>query len=154
MTESSDKTNLDEFKELIADRESKANLWADSLPALRAQSSASAAVLSELAEKTPADGQDRPTGVDLMLVAPEMEPWVLRVFEHLQEAFPDERSLKNVRIETQRLPDSTGWPPTARTIKAHLDIKDAADRPASRRVQAALAGLPACRMSVWTTASP
>lgn len=77
-----------------------------------------------------------------MLVAPEMEPWVLRVFEHLQEAFPDERSLKNVRIETQRLPDSTGWPPTARTIKAHLDIKDAADRPASRRVQAALVGLP------------
>jgi hypothetical protein len=142
MTEPSDKTPLDEFNELIADRESKVNLWADALPALRAQSSASAAVLNELAEKTPGNVQTRPGGVDLMLVAPEMAPWVRRVFAHLREAFPDERSLRNPPIEMQRLPDNSGWPQPPRTIKAHLDIKDAPDGPASRRVQAALAELP------------
>lgn len=127
------KNALDELEALVKEREAGASYWQDLLPTLRAQASASSAVLTELVQHQTGPRSRRPI-VDAILAAPD-EAWADRVIGQLKAALPE--------LLVDRGPSPQGLtsapPPVGYTIRVGLELPAASQEAAREQVLAALA---------------
>jgi hypothetical protein len=110
-----DASPLEALKDLLAKEAPSANIWRDSLPALRAQASATSVVLQRLAQ-TPVSitSAPRAAAVDVVLAAPS-KAWAEDLARRLGDVLPQ----ADVRLGRpgERLPDA---PPPGFTVRCEV----------------------------------
>lgn len=87
-SDTSEPKGLEQLRKLLAGRQTEVKLWNESSPTLRAQASASTAILDELAQQPPTGPARQGRGVDVLVSAPDAE-WGAGVLLRLREALPD-----------------------------------------------------------------
>lgn len=136
-----EKSALEQLKALVEEREPHVNVWRSALPALRAQASASAAVLGDLAKFEPGDqpgSAPRGESVDVLISAPDME-WGAYVLLRLREALPDwpAGEFRTWSADTFQ----PGVPPQAVVLRVPVHVPGRDGQTALQRVRAALTAM-------------
>jgi len=123
---------LEQLRTLVDERAGSAIDWRDSLATLRAQASATSAVLSELAQTPLTDSPPQRKYVDIVLAAPSRD-WAEDVASRLLQALP----LARVELGTpgERLPDA---PRPGYTVRCQLSLPGVSNGKAVAEVCAAL----------------
>lgn len=126
---------LEELKALVSEREATDSYWQSLLPTLRAQASASSAVLTELVQHQQATRGPR-RAVDAILAAPD-EPWADQLIRELTAAVP------NLRVNRGPAPEAlrSAPPPSGYTIRLEIEPPASSEKNARDQVLAALAGI-------------
>ncbi|MFI4991623.1 MAG: hypothetical protein ACHQHO_12025 [Solirubrobacterales bacterium] len=127
-----ERSALEKLSSLVDEHEQSASDWRASLPALRAQASATAAVLSELAQ-VPSDESSSSEYVDVLLAAPD-RAWADDVIARLRHDLPAAK----VMMYSEQAPDTS---PAGYTIRAQVSIPGVERSAASQRVRSTLMGM-------------
>jgi hypothetical protein len=124
---------LEQLKTLVDERAGSAIDWRDSLPTLRAQASATSAVLSELAQTPPTESPLQRKYVDIVLAAPSRD-WAEDIAGRLRQAVP--LAQVELGVPGERLPDA---PPPGYTVRCQVSLPGVSNGKAVAEVRAALA---------------
>jgi hypothetical protein len=124
---------LEQLKTLVDEQAGPAIDWRDSLPTLRAQASATSAVLSELAQAPPTHSPPQREYVDIVLAAPSRN-WAEDIAGRLRQALP--LAQVELGVPGERLPDAS---PPGYTVRCQVSLPGFSNGKAVAEVRAALA---------------
>lgn len=129
----SQSSSLEQLAALIDKQVPSANIWRDMLPTLRAQASATSAVLTELAHTPPSESPPHREYVDIVLAAPSKD-WAEDVARWLRHKLPAAQVA--LGSSGERLPDAP--PPPGYTVRCEVSLPGYTGKAARGAVLAAL----------------